>query len=98
MPVDLMPARDIGSMQSFTEQLQAHLTRLGADVAIDTAALGWRNELADNASEAGTAVPVRCYGNQVIVGPFPVAGQPARACSRCLARRWQAVKYAALRD
>ena len=96
-----MPARDVGPLQSFAGLLRAHLNRLGAEsVAIDTAVLGWRNELADSASEAtaGGAIPVWCYGNQVVVGPFPVAGQPAGACSRCLARRWQAVKYAALRD
>ena len=64
------------------------------------AALGWRNELADNAlpADCGDAVPVWCYGHQAVVGPFPVAGRPARACARCLARRWQAVKYSALRD
>jgi len=102
MPVELLPARDVGPAKAFGDLVRTELSRLGGGtVDVVTAALGWRNELAERISDPTTpddAVPVWIYGHQAIVGPFPVAGRPATACPRCLARRWQAVKYSALRD
>ncbi len=56
--------------------------------------LGVRDELAAADGVPAGAVPVFLYGQHAIVGP--VAGEPA--CSRCLARRWQSVRSANLRD
>ncbi|HWM36374.1 MAG TPA: TOMM precursor leader peptide-binding protein, partial [Streptomyces sp.] len=47
---------------------------------------------------APDAVPVHLYGQHAVIGPFPHRGDGARACPRCLARRWQAVRSVSLRD
>src|SRR4051794_40523577 len=69
-------------------------------VSVWVAQLGVRDELRVAASERDAAapegaVPVFLYGHHAIVGPMPPAGE---ACSRCLARRWQSVRAADLRD
>ncbi|WP_231626952.1 TOMM precursor leader peptide-binding protein [Streptomyces apocyni] len=51
---------------------------------------------ADGAAADGPAVPVRFYGRQAVVGPFP--GASGGSCARCLERRWQAVRSVALRE
>ncbi|MEV7298190.1 TOMM precursor leader peptide-binding protein [Streptomyces clavifer] len=42
-------------------------------------------------------VPVRLYGRQVLVGPWPAAGRDA-GCGTCLERRWQGVRSVPLRE
>ncbi|MFC4031059.1 TOMM precursor leader peptide-binding protein [Streptomyces polygonati] len=66
-------------------------------VAATVAALGLRDELTvvEGDSAAGT-VGVHLYGQHALVGPFTPDGAPG--CSRCLARRWQAVRTRALRE
>ncbi|MGW2256490.1 TOMM precursor leader peptide-binding protein [Streptomyces sp. NPDC001780] len=45
------------------------------------------------------SVPLHVYGAHAVVGPLPgTDGTDTSACSRCLARRWQAVRSVALRD
>ncbi|MEU1279132.1 TOMM precursor leader peptide-binding protein [Streptomyces sp. NPDC005805] len=44
-------------------------------------------------------VPVRFYGRQAVVGPFPGAGGGGeQPCPACLERRWQAVRSVPLRE
>lgn len=84
----------------------------GLDGHVRVVALGVRDELADEPAPDEPApdeavfagnpgdrtTPVHVYGHQVVVGPSPGSGQPAAPCPTCLARRWQAVRPAALRD
>ncbi|MEU4094291.1 TOMM precursor leader peptide-binding protein [Streptomyces sp. NPDC026673] len=61
--------------------------------------LGFRDEQEVPAGEApgSPATPVHLYGHHALVGPVPgTGGTPA--CTRCLARRWQAVRPGILRD
>ncbi len=44
----------------------------------------------------GGELPVLLYGHHALVGPFAPDGEAG--CSRCLARRWQAVRTRGLRD
>ncbi len=64
--------------------------------------LGIRDELAahdeDDDGDGSGEVPVFLYGHHAIVGPMARGGGPAAACPRCLARRWQSVRAADLRD
>ncbi|MFE7408941.1 TOMM precursor leader peptide-binding protein [Streptomyces laurentii] len=57
----------------------------------------------DSASASGSVsdpvapvLPVRLYGRQVMVGPWPVAGRAG--CAVCLGRRWQGVRSVGLRE
>ena len=67
-------------------------------------ALGARDELAvDDVPEpvSRDVLNVMVYGKQAILGPFnaaATAGAAPRPCARCLARRWQTVRSAPLRD
>lgn len=75
-------------------------------------ALGARDELAvDDVPEpvSRDVLNVMVYGKQAILGPFNAAdaaadstdtagGAAPRPCARCLARRWQTVRSAPLRD
>lgn len=85
-----------------------------AGVRIEVTALGARNELAvgraddagadtgadKGADTGGGTLRVHLYGNQAVLGPFPTgrAAADGRPCERCLARRWQTVRSAPLRD
>ncbi|MFD0430432.1 hypothetical protein ACFQ60_32190 [Streptomyces zhihengii] len=44
------------------------------------------------------SVPVRFYGRQAVVGPFPGGPGGDDPCGTCLERRWQAVRSVALRE
>jgi ribosomal protein S12 methylthiotransferase accessory factor len=65
-------------------------------VGVTLTALGGRDELAAPARPAGPGVAVQVYGNQALLGP--VAGPGPGGCPQCLARRWQAIRPAAVRD
>jgi ribosomal protein S12 methylthiotransferase accessory factor len=68
----------------------------GVVAPVRVAALGVRDELAVGAGDdrpAAGEIPVFLYGQHAVVGPL---GGPA--CARCLARRWQSVRSATLRD
>lgn len=60
--------------------------------------LGTRDEFAVAEPIVDGTIPVHLYGRHAIIGPFPVDGQHGPACPRCLARRWQSVRSATLRD
>jgi ribosomal protein S12 methylthiotransferase accessory factor len=92
--------RGAGLLQA---QVRRAVTAYGIDAAeVSVRVLGVRDELAASGAQ-DTIAPdavVHLYGHQVVVGPFPVregSGRPG-ACPRCLARRWQAVRPAPLRD
>ncbi|WP_405185442.1 TOMM precursor leader peptide-binding protein [Streptomyces albidoflavus] len=82
---------------AFAARVRRALAAHATPVPLDLAPLGvhdaFRAPLA--ASEAG-AVPVRLYGRQAVVGPFP--GEREQPCARCLERRWQAVRSVTLRE
>ncbi|WSL80859.1 TOMM precursor leader peptide-binding protein [Kitasatospora sp. NBC_01266] len=61
--------------------------------------LGVRDELAVTEATAATA-PVHLYGHHAILGPTESGGttRSGAPCSRCLARRWQAVRSGPLRE
>ena len=74
------------------------LARFGVDCEPAVGTLGVRDELDWPASPRGAnwRTPVGLYGHHAVLGPF----QDRRdgPCPRCLARRWQSVRSAALRD
>ncbi|MFI5806012.1 TOMM precursor leader peptide-binding protein [Streptomyces sp. NPDC051561] len=77
--------------------LAAHHTPAGLDVA----PLGVQDAFRPDrraAAGATTSVPVRFYGRQAVVGPFPGTGAEQPPCAICLERRWQAVRSVALRE
>lgn len=100
--------------RALSGMLRRALTEYGLDARtrIEVSALGVRDELAvgrtsedtkTSKSDSGAAretLQVRVYGNQAILGPFPTPGAAAdgRPCERCLARRWQTVRSAPLRE
>lgn len=80
-------------------RLRALLTDRWADSGdLPVRVLGVRDELAVATPERELPrdAVVHVYGHQAVVGPFPRHGGPA--CPRCLARRWQDVRPAPLRD
>ncbi|MFJ3582398.1 TOMM precursor leader peptide-binding protein [Streptomyces sp. NPDC090127] len=66
-------------------------------VAVDVAPIGVRDAFR-SAGRTATGVPVRFYGRQAVVGPFPGGAHGRPACATCLERRWQAVRSVALRE
>jgi ribosomal protein S12 methylthiotransferase accessory factor len=94
------------SCRAVAELLTGSLAAHGiVGCAVEVAPLGVRDELAVGASDRprGTEdeqLPVLLYGHQCLLGPFhgAAAAGRVRRCERCLARRWQAVRPAALRD
>ncbi|WP_181767897.1 TOMM precursor leader peptide-binding protein [Streptomyces albidus (ex Kaewkla and Franco 2022)] len=89
---------------ALTGLLRSSLTRLAGPEA-QVARLGVRDEFAapaaprpQPAEDPGPAVPVHVYGQHAIIGPVPQDVDATRACPRCLARRWQAVRSVSLRD
>ncbi|GAA2932176.1 TOMM precursor leader peptide-binding protein [Streptomyces argenteolus] len=70
--------------------------RTGPVPAMTVGALGVRDAYTAPAAP-GDQVPVRLYGRQVLVGPWPVAGR-ATGCGTCLERRWQGVRSVSLRE
>ncbi|MFF3751584.1 TOMM precursor leader peptide-binding protein [Streptomyces sp. NPDC002018] len=85
-----------------TELLGRALERLGGPGAVLTA-LGADDAFAPEEAAGPVppepGIPVHLYGGHAVVGPLPGAGGASGApCSRCLARRWQAVRSVALRD
>ncbi|MFD3944737.1 TOMM precursor leader peptide-binding protein [Streptomyces sp. NPDC058579] len=73
--------------------------------AVEVAPIGvrdaFRNGNGNGGVSGGTSasgVPVRFYGRQAVVGPFPGGPDGRPACARCLERRWQAVRSVALRE
>ncbi|MFE5719420.1 TOMM precursor leader peptide-binding protein [Streptomyces erythrochromogenes] len=76
----------------FTAQLDRDLAALGGP-RITLTPLGLGDAFTRPVPEPadGAAVPVHLYGHQAVVGP-------PGGCSRCLERRWQAVRSVALRD
>lgn len=75
---------------------------------IEVHPLGVRDELATDPGSAGRTgtgrttfdrpVPVFLYGHHAVVGPVPYPTPDRPGCARCLARRWQSVRPATLRD
>ena len=84
--------------QGLEARLSALLAGRRADSGdIPVRVLGVRDELAPAApEELPRDAVVHVYGHQVVVGPLPDGG--TAACPRCLARRWQDVRPAPLRD
>lgn len=81
------------------EGLYGALARYGVSVELDVAPLGVRDAFKADGDRAFGALPVRFYGRQAVVGPFP--GPPRggrRPCGLCLDRRWQAVRSVPLRE
>ncbi|MFE5676960.1 TOMM precursor leader peptide-binding protein [Streptomyces erythrochromogenes] len=76
----------------FTAQLDRDLAALGGP-RITLTPLGLGDAFTRPVPEPadGAAVAVHLYGHQAVVGP-------PGGCSRCLERRWQAVRSVALRD
>ncbi|MGW2014655.1 TOMM precursor leader peptide-binding protein [Streptomyces sp. NPDC001927] len=70
--------------------------------AVEVAPIGVRDAFRDGNGNGGgtvaTGVPVRFYGRQAVVGPFPDGPDGRPACAACLERRWQAVRSVALRE
>ncbi|MCH0538181.1 TOMM precursor leader peptide-binding protein [Streptomyces sp. MUM 203J] len=88
-----MPTAETELAQRLREALARHgVTSPEPDVA----PLGVRDAFTADAERAPGAVPVRFYGRQAVVGPFPAEGR--RACGLCLDRRWQAVRSVPLRE
>ncbi|MYT39662.1 TOMM precursor leader peptide-binding protein [Streptomyces sp. SID8356] len=89
----------------FTELVRAGLAphaEAGTPL-LDVQPLGVQDAFRAEAAPADAAVPVRYYGRHAVVGPFPAAGPagpagPRLPCSRCLERRWQAVRPVSLRE
>lgn len=101
-----MPAAEPGlltrSARELSGRLRAALAAHGVrDAEPDVAPLGAHDAFrADpHAAASPTAVPVRFYGRQAVVGPFTGGAADAPSpCATCLERRWQAVRSVALRD
>ncbi|WP_222316231.1 TOMM precursor leader peptide-binding protein [Streptomyces cavourensis] len=94
-----------GSTALFTELVRAGLARHGQAGAppLDVQPLGVRDAFGAEDTPADPAVPVRYYGRHAVIGPFPAVGPagltgPQLPCSRCLERRWQAVRSVPLRE
>ncbi|MFG2639799.1 TOMM precursor leader peptide-binding protein [Streptomyces sp. NPDC048370] len=86
-------ARDLARLVRRT--LQGH----GApQQAVDVAPIGVRDAFRDRDGTPTAGVPVRIYGRQAVVGPFPDGASGRPACASCLERRWQAVRSVALRE
>ncbi|WP_239313939.1 TOMM precursor leader peptide-binding protein [Plantactinospora mayteni] len=72
----------------------------GPDVEVHE--LGFRDELTveveEGPAEGGRPVPVFLYGHHAVIGPVPGTTPDRPGCARCLARRWQSVRPATLRD
>lgn len=66
--------------------------------AVDVAPIGVRDAFRGGSATPATGVPVRFYGRQAVVGPFPDGASGRPACASCLERRWQAVRSVALRE
>ncbi|MFY1632143.1 TOMM precursor leader peptide-binding protein [Solwaraspora sp. WMMB335] len=65
--------------------------------------LGRRDELtapigADEPPGCARRIPVFLYGHHAVIGPLPDLGTDRPGCACCLARRWQSVRPATLRD
>ncbi|MEW2066137.1 TOMM precursor leader peptide-binding protein [Streptomyces sp. NPDC007346] len=107
MPVET-PQRELPVLEESTrllaELVTAGLTRHGGAgaqaVPLDVRPLGVHDAFRTEEPPPASAVPVRYYGRHAVVGPFPAAdGSTGHLpCTRCLERRWQAVRSVALRE
>ncbi|WP_262387303.1 TOMM precursor leader peptide-binding protein [Streptomyces sp. TRM49041] len=79
------------------DDLHRALARYGVTVRLDVTPLGVRDAFGESGDRDSGAVPVRFYGRQAVVGPFPADGR-RRPCGLCLDRRWQAVRSVPLRE
>ena len=79
---------------------EAQVARLGVrdEFAAPSVPAAGTAPKAGSSGEADSPVPVHVYGQHAIIGPVPGDVDAARACPRCLARRWQAVRSVSLRD
>ncbi|GHA91042.1 TOMM precursor leader peptide-binding protein [Streptomyces termitum] len=85
---------------AFAGALAAALAELSpAPVQVAVAPLGVRDAYAAGAvvERPDGRLPVRLYGRQVLVGPWPSA-DGAPGCATCLERRWQGVRSVPLRE
>ena len=98
LPTDADPG---GPALRLAALLETALAEHGCRVPVHAVALGVRDELAaeSDTTPGEPAVPVFGYGQHAIVGPLPrPGGGSGPACPQCLARRWQSVRSANLRD
>ncbi|MGH3313689.1 MAG: TOMM precursor leader peptide-binding protein [Streptomyces sp.] len=100
-----------GPEPALAAPLRRALNQLGGP-EVTVAALGFRDEFTtagpasppEPAPQPQPVIPVHLYGQHAIIGPpgratdRAVNSRDGRACSRCLARRWQAVRSVSLRD
>ncbi|MFE2542738.1 TOMM precursor leader peptide-binding protein [Actinacidiphila glaucinigra] len=99
MPSDMgvrAPAADVVVERLLGDGLRRHP---GAGSPPRVTLLGFRDEQRVPAGQTprSPAAPVHLYGHHALVGPVTGA-DGAAACTRCLARRWQAVRPGILRD
>ncbi|MFD4370279.1 TOMM precursor leader peptide-binding protein [Streptomyces sp. NPDC058486] len=96
MPTDTLPPQ-ADTADQFSLQLASFLAEFDCDLATDVAPLGLTDAYASGGVVADGRLPVRLYGRQILVGPWPSA-DGAPGCATCLERRWQGVRSVALRE
>ncbi|MGW8992240.1 TOMM precursor leader peptide-binding protein [Streptomyces zhihengii] len=87
------------SAEELAGRLRTALAAHGGAAAADVAPLGVADAFrTERPPAAPGSVPVRFYGRQAVVGPFPGGPGGDDPCGTCLERRWQAVRSVALRE
>ncbi|MFJ3611924.1 MULTISPECIES: TOMM precursor leader peptide-binding protein [Streptomyces] len=95
MPADTAPPA-VAATAAFVRELAAVRAEFAPTPEPEVAALGVTDAYASAAASEGR-LPVRLYGRQVLVGPWPSA-DGAPGCATCLERRWQGVRSVQLRE